>query len=187
MAWLAAAAPYITAGTTALSVYSQVQQGNAAKAQQEILASQREKQANQALVEAQAEAANERKKAKYLRSRAQATAGKSGTDLSSPDISNILTDIDTEGEMNALNALFSGEYMARGLRTGAAVARANGRVAQSARYLSAATTTLSGATSFYDKYGDGLSFGGYDTGYEKETTQIVPGMDTTIYRPTIDY
>jgi hypothetical protein len=154
VAWLAAAAPYITAGTTALSVYSQIQQGNAAKAQQEILANQREKAANQAMVEAQAEAANERKKAKYLRSRAQAVAGKSGADLSSPDISNILTDIETEGELNALNALYSGEYMARGLRTGAEVARRTGIAARSAGYTSAATTALTGATGFYEKYGD---------------------------------
>lgn len=154
MAWLAAAAPYITAGTTALSVYSQVQQGNAAKAQQEILANQREKAANQALVEAQAEAANERKKTKYLRSRAQATAGKSGADVSSPDISNILSGIETEGEMNALNALYSGEYMARGLRSGADVARRVGSAARTAGYTSAATTALTGTTGFYEKYGD---------------------------------
>jgi hypothetical protein len=155
MAWLAAAAPYITAGTTALSVYSQIQQGNAAKAQQEILANQREKAANQAMVEAQAEAANERKKAKYLRSRAQATAGKSGADLSSPDISNIFTDIETEGEMNALTALASGEYLAQGLRTGADIARREGRAARSAAYTSAGATALSGTVGFYEKYGDG--------------------------------
>lgn len=154
MAWLAAAAPYITAGTTALSVYSQVQQGNAAEAQQEVLARQREKDANQALVEAQAEAAGERKKAKYLRSRAQAVAGKSGADPSSPDISNIIADIDSEGEMNALNALYSGDYLARGLRAGAGVARRTGAAARTAGYTSAATTALSGATGFYEKYGD---------------------------------
>lgn len=186
MAWLAAVAPYITAGTTALSVYSQVQQGNAAKAQQEILAGAREKQANQAMVEAQAEAANERKKATYLRSRAQAVAGKSGTDVSSPGISNILTDIEAEGEMNALTSLASGEYLARGLRTGAEVARRNGSAARNAGYMSAATTALSGSIGFAEKYGDSFS-GGYDTGYETESAEIVPGMKSTIYRPTIDY
>jgi hypothetical protein len=154
VAFLAAAAPYITAATTALSVYSQVQQGNAAKAQQEIIARQREKDANQALVEAQAEAASERKKAKYLRSRAQAVAGKSGADPSSPDISNILTGIDSEGEMNALNALYSGNYLASGLRTGAGVARRTGAAARTAGYTSAATTALTGTTGFYEKYGD---------------------------------
>lgn len=154
MAWFAAAAPYITAGTTALSIYSQIQQGNVAKEQQEILANQREKAANQAMVEAQAEAANERRKAKYLRSRAQALAGKSGGDPSSPDISNIFTDIETEGEMNALTALASGDYLARSLRTGAAVARNEGRAAQTAAYTRAGTTALSDSVGFYEKYGD---------------------------------
>jgi hypothetical protein len=186
VAWLAAAAPYITAGTTALSVYSQVQQGNAQQGQMNLIAAQREKAANQALVESQAEAANERRKAKYLRSRAQALAGKSGTDPSSPDISNIFTGIETEGEMNALTALHSGQYLARGLRTGAAVARSEGRAARAARYMSASTTALSGSIGFHEKYGDGFS-SGYDTGYEAESAEIVPGMKSTIYRPTIDY
>lgn len=154
MAFLAAAAPYITAGATALSIYSQVQQGNVAKAQQEILANQREKAANQAMVEAQTEAANERRKAKYLRSRAQAVAGKSGAGVSDPGVSNILTDIETEGEMNALTALASGEYLASGLRTGAAVARNEGRAAQTAAYTRAGTTALSDSVGFYEKYGD---------------------------------
>lgn len=153
MAFLAAAAPFIAAGTTALSVYSQVQQGNAQQAQMNVLASQREKAANQALVESQAEAANERRKATYLRSRAQAVAGKSGASLDSPDISKILTDIETEGEMNALNSLFSGEYMARGLRTGAQVARNEGRAASTAGYVSGASTALSGTVGFHEKYG----------------------------------
>jgi ABC-type Fe3+-siderophore transport system permease subunit len=153
VAFLAAAAPYITAGATALSVYSQAQQGSAQQAQMNILAAQREKAANQALVESQAEAANERRKSKYLRSRAQAVAGKSGTDVSSPGISNILTGIETEGEMNALTSLHSGEYLARGLRTGAAVARNQGAAARTAGYMGAATTALSGTVGFYEKYG----------------------------------
>lgn len=184
MAFLAAAAPYITAATTALSVYSQVQQG---KAQMNLIAAQREKAANQALVESQAEAANERRKATYLRSRAQAVAGKSGAGVTDPTVSNILTDIDVGGEMNALNALASGEYVARGLRTGANVARAEGASRKNAGYLSAGTTALSGSIGFAEKYGDGLSFDGYDTGYEIESAEIVPGMKSTIYRPTIDY
>ncbi len=186
MAWLAAAAPYITAGTTALSVYSQAQQGKAQQGQMNLIAAQREKAANQALVESQAEAANERRKATYLRSRAQAVAGKSGAGVTDPTVSNILTDIDVGGEMNALNALASGEYLARGLRTGADVARRQGAAARNAGYMSAATTALSGSIGFAEKYGDGFG-GGYDTGYETESAEIVPGMKSTIYRPTIDY
>jgi hypothetical protein len=186
VAFLAAAAPYITAATTALSVYSQVRQGKAQQGQMNLIAAQREKAANQALVESQAEASNERRKATYLRSRAQAVAGKSGAGVTDPTVSKIITDIDVGGEMNALNALASGSYLARGLRTGAAVARNEGAAARNAGYMSAANTALSGSVGFYEKYGDGLG-ASYDTGYETETTQIVPGMNTTLYRPVIDY
>lgn len=154
MAFLAAAAPYITAATTALSVYSQMRQGKAAEAQANLIAVQREKAANQANLEAQAEAANERKRAKLVRSRALAIAGASGTDPSSKGVTDIFTDIEIEGEMNALNALHSGEYLAQGLRSGADYIRREGRARRSAGYTSAATTALSGATSWYDKYGE---------------------------------
>lgn len=154
MAILAAAAPWIAAGTTALTVAQQVQQGQLQSAQGNLLAVQREKDANQALLEAQTEASNERRKAKYLRSRAQAVAGKSGAGVSDPDVSNILSDIETEGEMNALSALYSGEYLARGLRSGADTARREGSARRTAAYTGAATTALSGAISWADKYGE---------------------------------
>jgi len=154
MGFLASAAPYITAATTVLSVYQAAQQGRVAQANANMLAHQREKQANQAMVEAQAEAASERKKATYLRSRAQAVAGKSGADVSSPDISNILTDIAVEGELNALTALSSGKYLASQLQRGANIARREGAAARSAGYVSAGTTALTGATGFYEKYSD---------------------------------
>jgi hypothetical protein len=154
MAWLAAAAPYVSAATTALSVYSQAQQGQLQGAQSELLATQRKNAANQALIEAQGEAANERRKAKFFRSRALAVAGKSGAGVSDPTVSGILTGIEAEGEMNALTALASGEYLARGLRSGADVATREGRAARSAGYMSSATTALTGAASWAQKYGD---------------------------------
>lgn len=154
MAFLASAAPYITAGVTALSVYQMAQQGKIQQAQMNVVAKQREKAANQAMVEAQGEAANERRKATYVRSRAQAMAGKSGFDLNSPDISKILTDIDVGGEMNALNALSSGKYLSGQLQSGASAARREGAAARSAGYVSAGTTALTDSVGFYEKYGD---------------------------------
>jgi hypothetical protein len=154
MAWLALAAPYIAAATTALTVTQQVQAGQLQQAQGNVVAAQRERDANQAQVEAQAEAANERRRAKLVRSRALAVAGASGAGVSDPGVSSILSDIETEGEMNALTALHSGDYLARGLRSGADAARSEGRARRDAGYLSGATTALSGAVSWFDKYGD---------------------------------
>lgn len=154
MAWLAAAAPYIAAGTTALSAAQQIQAGQNQQAQAAVLAASRERDANQAQVEAQREAANERRRAKLVRSRALAVAGASGAGVSDPGVSSILAGIETEGEMNALTALASGDYLARGLRSGADTARREGSAARTAGYLSGASTALSGAVSWWDKFGE---------------------------------
>lgn len=153
MAWLAAAAPYISAATTVASAYSQVQSGNVQAANQRIIARQQERDANQAQVEAQQQAQNERKRAKLVRSRALAVAGASGAGVSDPTVTDILSDIETEGEKNALDALWSGDYTASSLRAGAGARRRTGSAYRSAGYTSAATTALTGGTSFFEKYG----------------------------------
>lgn len=153
MAQLAAALPYITAASTFIGVASTVQQG---RNQQKLLnyqAEQRDADAKAAQAESQREAINERKKAQNLMSRARAVAGASGAGSSDPTVTNILTDIETQGEVNALNALYSGNVTASGLRSGAASARAEGQAYRSASYLDAASTGLDGATSWYSKYG----------------------------------
>lgn len=153
MAFLAAAAPYIGLATTAVSAYAGVQQGRAQDANKQLLAIQQGREANQAQVEAQREALNERKRAKLVRSRALAVAGASGAGVSDPTVENILTDIETEGEMNALNALWSGDYTARSLRSGARASRREGAAYRTAGYVSGASTALAGTGSFFEKYG----------------------------------
>lgn len=153
MAQLAVALPYIAAASTALGVYTSVQSG---KQQQDLLniqAAQREEDAKAAQAEAQRESLIERRKAKNLMSRARAVAGASGAGSSDPTVTNILANIDTQGEVNALNALRSGDAVARGLRSGAAAARHEGQAARTAGYLDGASTAMSGATSWYAKYG----------------------------------
>lgn len=155
MAFLAAALPYVAAASTVLGVASTVQQG---RTQQKLLnqqADQRDEDAKAAQAESQRESLLERKKAKNLMSRARAVAGASGAGSSDPTVTNILTNIDTQGEVNALNALHSGNATARGLRSGAAMARNEGRAAKAASYMDAASTGLSGASSWYSKYGKG--------------------------------
>jgi hypothetical protein len=153
MAVLGAALPYIAAASTALGVASTVRQGNEQKNQMELLAREREEDATAAQAESQREALLERKKAKNLMSRARAVSAASGAGASDPTVTNILTNIETQGEVNYLNALYSGDTSARGLRSGAATARRTGRAARTASQMNAASTGLSGATSWYDKYG----------------------------------
>lgn len=153
MAFLAAAAPYLAVATTALTAVSQFQSGKAANANAQLVAAQQDQAAKQAQVEAGQEAAQERRRAKLVRSRALAVAGASGAGVSDPSVTNILTDIDTDGEVNALNALYSGDYTARALRSGAQATRRQGRASKTAGYLAGGATALSGAGSFFEKYG----------------------------------
>lgn len=151
---------WVGIGTTALSVNEKIQAGKSASHRADVIAHQKELDANAAQVEAQQRAAGERKKSRYLRSRALAVAGASGGGVSDPTISNILTGIDVEGEMNALNAMWSGDTTASGLRTSARMTRSEGRSAKRAGYTSAFTTALSGGMdfaednpTFFKKYG----------------------------------
>lgn len=160
MPFLAAAAPYIALATTAVSAYSQTQAGDAAKNQGLIAQIESKREANNEQAMSQQQAAEERKKARYLRSRALAVAGASGAGASDPTITNILTGIDTAGEMNALNTLFEGDTRARALRKEGDAAAREGRARRGAAYGSAGTTFARGVMNFgsdnptfFQKYG----------------------------------
>lgn len=173
MAQLAVVAPYLSAASTVVSSYASIKQGMDQKSASESVARQRERDANDAQVEAQQVAARERKKSKYLRSRALAVAGASGGGVSDPTISNILTGLDVEGEMSALNALHNGDTTAAGYRAGAATARREGRAAMSAGLFGGVGKALTGFgefaednPSFFKKYGgDRAQRIGVGTGY----------------------
>lgn len=187
MAFLAAALPYVAAASTALGVYGTIQQGSNQQKLLNYQAEQREEDAKAVQAEAQREAIIERRKAKNLMSRARAVAGASGAGSSDPTVTNILTNIDTQGEVNALNALYSGNVTAQGLRSGAAVARAEGGAVRTGSYMDAASTGLSGATSWYKKYG-GTRGRGYTTGYGAPETVSTPDAgDLTIRQPYINF
>lgn len=153
MAQLAAAVPYIAAASTVLTTAAAYQQSNAQKTQMEAIARAREEAANAEAAEGQRAAMVERKKARNLMSRARAVAAASGGGVSDPTVVNQLTDIETQGELNALNAMYSGSTAARGYRRGAAFARNEADASQTAGYLGAASTALDGANDWYSKYG----------------------------------
>lgn len=137
---------------TAVSAYSNVQQGRINEANAKVEAIQDERDANASQVEAQAQASNERRRAKIIRSRALAVAGASGAGVDDPTVSNILDDIEGEGEVRALNALYEGDYLAQGLRSGAESKRRMGAASRNAGNMAAAGSLAEGA-SFYSRYG----------------------------------
>jgi hypothetical protein len=159
MAFLSAALPYITAASTVLTTAAAVQQGQARKTEMEALARARDEEANAEAAEGQRAALIERRKAKNLMSRARAVAAASGAGVSDPTVVNQMTDIETQGEVNALNAMYAGRTAERGYRRGAAIARNEADASQTAGYLGAASTALDGATSWMDKYGGKKKYG----------------------------
>lgn len=145
--------------TSGLQAESQYQQGRISAANAELQSVQDTRDANQAQVEAQAQAGNERRRAKLLRSRALSVAGNSGAGVSDPTVTKVMADIDTEGELRALNSLFEGDYTAQAIRSGAASKlRMSQAYGARGNLLAAGTagTAAEGAYSFFDKYGSDL-------------------------------
>lgn len=174
MPWLAAAAPYIGMAMSGASAYGSAQGGKAAEIGAKIGALQDERDADAEQVAAQTVAAQERRKMRFLRSRAQAVAGASGGGVDDATVQNIIAGIETEGEQNALNALYSGDIEARALRMHARAQRSHGSALRTNANSEAFTTLASGALrygsqmqapTFFSKYGESAAQGtGFGTG-----------------------
>lgn len=149
MAQFAAFIPYIAAAAGTLL------QGSSAKGEARSEALQLEQQAGQDRASAQRAAIEQRRSARYMQSRVQALAAASGAGASDPTVVNLQNSIDAEGEYAALTAMYEGEDVARSKEFAASVARKQGSAAATASYLKAGSTLLSGASSWYDKYGAG--------------------------------
>jgi hypothetical protein len=153
MALLAAAAPYLAVASTAIGVAGTVRAGQEAKIQGEIKARELREDANARQAESQREAIVRRRQGNFAASRARAVAAASGGGVSGTTAETLIERIDTQTDLNVMNALFEGSTVARGLRRGANVSEREGRSASRASYLEAAGTALEGSTNFYDKYG----------------------------------
>lgn len=153
MAWLAAAAPYITLFTAGKSAAAQKQQGILAEERARDESRQLERQAIATDAEAQREMLDEKKKASLLMSRAKAVSAASGAGANDPTVENILGRIDDEGEYRALSSLYSGKTDSDLARAQAGATRRTGRAKRYASKLDASTTMLSGLSSFAQNYG----------------------------------
>ena len=153
MAFMAAALPYITA---AASIGSALGQGEAQNQIANIQAQQLRKQSLADKAEAVQTAKFERQKKDFLLSRVTALAASSGADVSSVNIQNSLSDIDEQGEYNALAALYSGYSSASSKNYAADVAVSQGKQAKASGYASAGATILSTASN---QFAPGNSYG----------------------------
>lgn len=153
MAYLAGFVPY-----AGLYLYSQQAQqmrkmGKEQEAQGIMQSIQSERNALASQAEAQREAIEEKRKAKFAMSRAKAVAAASGAGGSDPTVENILDDMENEGEYRALSALYSGDTDANLARAQAGIYRNEGRAKRRSANLNADSTMLQGALNFAGKYG----------------------------------
>ncbi len=153
MAVMAGALPYISA---AASIGSALGQGEAQNQIANIQAQQLRKQSLADKAEAVQTAKFERQKKDFLLSRVTALAASSGADVSSVNIQNALSDIDEQGEYNALAALYSGYSSADSKSYAADVAVSQGKQAKASGYASAGSTILSTAST---QFAPGNSYG----------------------------
>jgi hypothetical protein len=149
MAWVAVAAQVVG---TVLGAVGARKEAKDQKAAAEFQAAQLDQNAGQAKAAAQREADTQRRQARLANSRLRALAGGGGSD---PTIVKLSQDIAGEGELRALTAMYEGDERAAGLRTAADARRMGGASAAQASNLRGFSTILSGASSLYDKYGQG--------------------------------
>ena len=152
MAFLAAAAPYLAAASTALSVAGAVREGQVAKQQAQIQARELREDANARQAESQREAIRRRRQGVFAASRARAVAAASGGGVSDTTAQLLIDRIDTQTDLNVLNALYEGDTTARGLREGARRTEREGRASARAGKYRGFANAISGASSFYGKF-----------------------------------
>lgn len=142
-------------GSTILSggtaVLGGIQQKKVADAQAKQLRVQGKAEA----ARAGAEAAEERRQARYVSSRARAVAAASGAGATDPTVVNTIANLETEGEYRALMAMYNGEVRQNAAFGEASARRSEGSAARAAGFLRGASTILSspGATDWLEKYG----------------------------------
>ena len=169
MAAIAAPLQVVGMGMDAISAY---RGGKAAKNEAYSQAAEMEVNAGQEKAYAQRRAIEQRRQARLVQSRGLALAAAGGA-ADDPSVVRILGDIAGKGEYDAMLELFEGDVAARDLKSQAKATRAAGKEAYRAGRLGAASTSISGFSSMYDKYGGG-SRSGSNSGGMATGRGIVP-------------
>jgi hypothetical protein len=137
MAFMAAAAPYLAAASTGMSILGGINQSNAQRAAGDaayqnalmraqmanVQANQLDHDAGQAEAASQRQAEDERRKGIIAVGRLRAVMGAAGAGFDD----NLLASLQGRGDYNAASALYSGSEKARGMRNQAALDRWSGQ------------------------------------------------------------
>jgi len=145
---------YAAIAGMAVSAYGKMAAGNAKKNALYSSAAMLDQEAGQSVASGIQGSIEERRRAAYVASNARAATAASG--LATTGTSAIANTglIEGEGEYRARTALYQGEDRANELNFRASGMRNEGGAAETAGYIGAASTVLSGGTDFYTKYGD---------------------------------
>lgn len=143
-------AQFVALAGTALSAGQTIAHGAAEERNANHLAIQMRQQANLERASAQRDAIEARRQKRLAQSRVQALAGGSGGDKTVLDI---MDDLEQEGELNALNALYGGESRGRTRELQAVSTKRRGKQAKSSSYGNAAGTIAQGGSSLYTRFG----------------------------------
>lgn len=137
----------------AVSAGSKIYGGIQQKRADDQSAAELSQEAGQSVASGIQGAIQDRRKATYVASAAQARTAGSGLATTSPTAINTAGLIEGQGEYNARTAMYQGEDRASELNFRAGTMQNEGNAAETAGYLSAAGTVIGGGKSFYDKYG----------------------------------
>lgn len=136
-------AAYAAVASAAVGTYSAIQQGNQQKAQADYQAAQAQADADAAASQAQVEAEQIRKAAVKQRAAARAALADSGVNVDVGTAELIQSDVQQQGEQDALTTILNGNNARAKLNSQADAFQLAGSNAQTAGYLRGASSALS--------------------------------------------
>ena len=148
----------LAVASTALSVVGTLQSGKQEEARFNYEAKVREQQADQALAAGQRSAQQRYREGRILQSRQRAVAAAQG-DTGDKSVLDILGFSERETQLNARTEIANAQNQANSLNDAARIARLDGKNAIRNARLGAIGEAIGGASSIFDRFGQG-GFGG---------------------------
>ncbi|AJJ62741.1 hypothetical protein [Yersinia aldovae] len=143
----------LNAGGSLLNAFGSVSSGNASSSMSRQEAAQLDSQATTTQAQSQIQAREDRKQARLAESRAQAIAAASGANANSTSFVNNISDMESQGELNALTSLWSGNQQANVMKSMANAKRMEASSAKKAGGIGALSSVLSAGKSLYSMFG----------------------------------
>ncbi len=143
----------LNAGGSLLNAFGSVSGGNASSSMSLQEAAQLDSQATTTQAQSQIQAREDRKQSRLAESRAQAIAAASGANANSTSFVNNISDMESQGELNALTSLWSGNQQANVMKSMANAKRMEAGSAKKAGGIGALSSVLSAGKSLYSMFG----------------------------------